>query len=56
MRLLVRPVASDSNQPWLIVAVFPGHHPKVIGRTCNRADADATVRFLRWRGIGGAGQ
>lgn len=36
-----------SNRDWAIVAVFPGHKPKTIGRTCHRADADAYLRFLQ---------
>jgi hypothetical protein len=37
----------DHLQPWQIIAVFPGHKPKPIGRTHNRADADDMVRFLQ---------
>ncbi len=35
------------SQPWLIVAAFPTHHPRTIGRTRNRSDAEAMVRFLQ---------
>jgi len=38
---------SSQCRPWQVVAVFPGHKPKAIGRTHNRTDADAMVRFLR---------
>lgn len=38
---------SDHHRPWTIVATFPGHKPKEIGRVRNRADADAHVRFLQ---------
>ncbi|NJR63523.1 MAG: hypothetical protein HC769_34935, partial [Cyanobacteria bacterium CRU_2_1] len=38
-----------SHRPWVIVAVFPGHKPREIGRTQNRSDAEAYVRFLQRR-------
>lgn len=38
---------SNHHRPWTIVATFPGHKPKQIGRVRNRADADAHVRFLQ---------
>lgn len=37
----------SNSRPWVIMAVFPGHKPTAISRTCHRADADAYVRFLQ---------
>lgn len=34
-------------RPYLVVAVMPGHKPKIIGRTSNRMDGDRMVRFLQ---------
>jgi hypothetical protein len=36
-----------SDRPWIVMAIFPGHKPREVGRTCHRADADAYVRFLQ---------
>lgn len=33
--------------PYLVVANFPGRMPQIVGRTYNRADAEAQVRFLQ---------
>jgi hypothetical protein len=43
---------ASSNRPtsprsWAVIAVFPGHQPKAIARTCYKTDADAYVRFLQ---------
>lgn len=40
------PDSLTSRQPYAIVAVFGDRQPKAIGRTRNRSDADAMVRFL----------
>lgn len=39
----------STNRPYAIVAVFPGHKPKIISRTHNRSDAEDIVRFLQHR-------
>jgi hypothetical protein len=36
-----------SQRPWVVMAIFPGHLPREIGRTRHRSDADAYVRFLK---------
>jgi hypothetical protein len=33
--------------PYLVVVIFAGRMPQIIGRTYNRADAEAQVRFLQ---------
>lgn len=43
-----------SHRPWVIVVIFPGYKPREIGRTANRADAEAFVRFLQRRVTRGA--
>jgi hypothetical protein len=35
--------------PYLVVAIFSGRMPQIVGRTFNRADAEAHVRFLQRR-------
>ena len=40
--------------PYLVVAAFPGRMPQIIGRTYNRVDAEAHVRFLRRRMMEGS--
>ena len=35
--------------PYLVVAIFAGRMPQIVGRTYNRADAEALVRFLQRR-------
>lgn len=44
---LHQPMSTD--RPYAIVAVFPGHKPKIISRTHNRSDAEDIVRFLQRR-------
>jgi hypothetical protein len=41
------PTRPQSPRPWVVIAVFPGHRPKAIARTCYKTDADAYVRFLQ---------
>lgn len=35
------------HYPYLVVAIFAGRMPQIIGRTYNRADAEFQVRFLQ---------
>lgn len=39
----------DCHRPYLVVASFPGEMPRAIGRTYNKSDAEANVRFLQRR-------
>ncbi|NJO43293.1 MAG: hypothetical protein HC769_24370 [Cyanobacteria bacterium CRU_2_1] len=39
----------NDDRPYAIVAIFPGHKPKIIGRRRNRSDAEDMVRFLQRR-------
>ncbi len=38
---------SGQHCSYLVLAIFPGQMPQIIGRTYNRADAEAQVRFLQ---------
>lgn len=40
---------SGQHCPYLVVAIFPGRMPQIVGRTYNRADAEVQVRFLQQR-------
>jgi hypothetical protein len=33
--------------PYLVVAIFAARMPQIVGRTYNRVDAEAQVRFLQ---------
>jgi hypothetical protein len=45
-----QPIPQRNERPsYAIIAAMPNHKPREIGRTCNRADAEDTVRFLQRR-------
>jgi hypothetical protein len=40
-------LAADYSKPWAIVQILPGAQNQIIGRFCNRQDADDRARALR---------
>ena len=44
---MAHPKLAEIHRPYLIVADFPGQLPRSISRTCNQADADDHIRFLK---------